>query len=117
MATGITTRSVAEIAVDDLKEIIREVMREEQRREYVLDDRGYLIFATEQAYADYLAKQEGRRPSEVRARFLDEQGFRCYYSDWEPTTRKVKELERSHREPTVLADIVFDEVRKLGVDI
>ncbi len=61
----------------ELRELIREVIREEQ--EYYLDEDGYLVFAHEAAYSAYLDKQEGRLPSQVKARFIDEQGYMASY--------------------------------------
>ena len=75
-------RSLGDMTVGELKELIREVLEEEQRRDYYIDEEGSLVFFSEEAYADYLDKQEGKLPSEVNAYFFDEQGWRCFYSDW-----------------------------------
>jgi len=103
------------ITVGDLRELVREVTREERR--YYIDDDGYLVFLSEDAYADYLDKQEGKLPSEVRAYFMDEQGYKAFYSDWVPTPEYAKELDEARKEPTVDAEEVWEDLRKLGVDI
>ena len=106
---------VGTITVGDLRELVREVTREERR--YYIDDDGYLVFLSEDAYADYLDKQEGKLPSEVRAYFIDEQGYKALYSDWVPTPEYAKELDEARKEPTVDAEEVWEDLRKLGVDI
>ncbi len=106
---------VGTITVGDLRELVREVTREERR--YYIDDDGYLVFLSEDAYADYLDKQEGKLPSEVRAYFMDEQGYKAFYSDWVPTPEYAKELDEARKEPTVDAEEVWEDLRKLGVDI
>jgi hypothetical protein len=106
---------ISTITVGDLKELMREVVREEQS--YYIDEEGYLVFLSEDDYADYLDKQEGKLPSEVRAYFIDEQGYKAFYSDWVPTPEYAKELEEARKEPTVDADEVWEDLRKLGVDI
>jgi len=42
--------------------------------------KGYLVFLSEEAYADYLEKQGGKLPSEIKAYFIDEQGYKVFYS-------------------------------------
>lgn len=42
---------------------MREVVREERHREYYIDEEGCLVFLSEDAYADYLDKQEGKLPA------------------------------------------------------
>lgn len=46
---------------------MREVVREERHREYYIDEEGCLVFLSEDAYADYLDKQEGKLASEVES--------------------------------------------------
>jgi hypothetical protein len=87
---------VGTMTVGDLKELVREVVREEQC--YYIDEEGYLVFFSEDDYADYLDKQEGKLPSEVKAYFIDEQGYKAFYSDWVPTPEYAKELEEARRE-------------------
>ena len=91
-------RSVGDMTVGGLRALIREVLEEEWRRDYYLDEEGSLVFFSEEAYADYFDKQEGKLPSEVNAYFFDEQGWRCSYSDWEPTPEKARELDEARRQ-------------------
>jgi hypothetical protein len=110
-------RSVGSMTVGELRALLREILEEERRRDYYIDEEGRLVFFSEEAYADYLDKQEGKLPSEVPARFIDEGGWRCFYSDWEPTPEKARELDEAGTEPTVPAEVVWQELRDLGVDI
>jgi len=106
---------VGTMTVGDLKELMREVVREEQC--YYIDEEGCLVFFSEDDYADYLDKQEGKLPSEVRAYFIDEQGYKAFYSDWVPTPEYARELDEARKEPTFDAEEVWEDLRKLGVDI
>lgn len=117
MAELTRARQVSDLTVSDFKELVREILREERHEEYYIDEEGYLVFASEEAYAAYLDKQEGKLPSEVKAYFIDEHGLRVFYSDWEPTPEKAKELEEIRQEPTVPAEQVWEELRDLGVEI
>ncbi|MEW5717813.1 MAG: hypothetical protein AB1817_04230 [Chloroflexota bacterium] len=81
-----------------------------------LESRGYLIFPNEAEYAAYLKTQPDKLPSEVKALFIDPQGFRVRYSDYEPTPKKARELRERKKEPTVPASVVWEELRKLGVE-
>lgn len=91
-------RPVGEITVRHLRELIREIVREEWRRPLYVDSEGYLVFPDEGAYVAYLDAHPDRYPSEVRAYYLDEHGFKIRYSDWEPTPEKARELEEARRQ-------------------
>lgn len=105
------------LTVGDLKTILKELIEEIRRQDVYIDQEGYLVFANEEAYANYLDKQEGKLPSEVRAYFIDEQGYKAFYSDWVPTPEYEKELEEIRKEPTIEAEVVWRRLRKLGVDV
>ena len=105
---------VGTMTVGDLRELLREVTREERR--YYIDDDGYLIFLSEDAYADYLDKQEGKLPSEVRAYFIDEQGYKAFYSNWVPTPEYARELDEARREIAEGKVHAFEDVvKELGL--
>ena len=101
---------VGAITVGDLRKLMREVVREEQG--YHVAEDGYLVFLSEDAYADYLDKQEGKLPSEVRAYFIDEQGYKAFYSDWAPTPEYARELEEARREIAEGKVHAFEDVVK-----
>ena len=52
--------------------MLRETVRDYavMRGDYFIDDEGYLCFGNEEAYANYLAKQN-KLPSEVKAYYLE----------------------------------------------
>ncbi|MBC8450090.1 MAG: hypothetical protein H8D78_20350 [Chloroflexi bacterium] len=117
MAELTLDRPISSLTVGDLLELFRRVMREEQRQECYVDAEGYLVFASEEAYAAYLEQQGGKLPSEVKAYWVNEYGGKCCYSDWEPTPEKRRELDEIRKEPTVPADEVWQELRELGIEV
>ena len=117
MAELTLDRPVSSLTVGDLVELFRRVLREERDRQCYVDEEGYLVFASEEAYAAYLERQEGKLPSEVKAYWVNEHGGKCCYSDWEPTPEKRKELDEIRKEPTIPADEVWRELKELGVEI
>lgn len=95
MREAILEKPIASLTLRELIETFREVIREE--REYYIDDEGYLVFSGERAYAEYLGKQKGKLPSEVQAYFIDENGLKVVYSDYEPTPEKARELAEARK--------------------
>jgi len=91
-------RSVGDMTVGELRALIREILEEERRKDYYIDEEGRLVFFSEEAYADYLDKQEGKLPSEVNAYFFDEQGFKAVYCDYVPTPEKARQLEEARKQ-------------------
>jgi len=91
-------RPVGEITVRHLRELIREIVREEWGRPLYVDPEGYLVFPDERAYAAYLNVHPDKYPSELHAYYLDEHGFKICYSDWEPTPEKAQELREARRQ-------------------
>ena len=95
MRETILDKPVASVTLRELIETFREVIHEE--REHHIDDEGYLVFSSERGYAEYLEKQEGKLPREVRAYFIDEHGLKVVYSDYEPTPQKARELAETRQ--------------------
>jgi len=95
MRETILDRPVASVTLGELVETFREVIREE--REHYIDDEGYLVFSSERAYTEYLGKQKGKLPSEIQAYFIDEQGLKVVYSDYEPIPEKARELAETRQ--------------------
>ena len=111
-------RPLGDMTVGELRALIREVLEEEWRRDYYIDEEGSLVFFSEEVYADYLDKQKGKLPSEVNAYFFDEQGWRCFYSDWEPTPEKARELDEARRQIAEgKVHRLEDVVKELGLEI
>lgn len=97
-------RLVSSLTVGELVELIRSIMHDEARVEpdtlaprvrpvgaveageaqgptVYIDRKGYVVFSTEEAYADYLSKQEGKLPGEVKACYINAQGLKVTYED------------------------------------
>jgi hypothetical protein len=110
-------RRVSDLTVAELRGIIRDIVREEQRPLVDVDDEGYLVFRDEASYVAYLDSHPDKYPSELHAYFIDPHGFKVHYSDYEPTPEKAKELEEIEQEPTVPGDEVFAKLRKAGIDV
>lgn len=112
-------RPIEQLTAEDLREIVRTAVQDalhDQVTSVRVDPRGILIFPNESQYAAYLKTQPGKLPSEFNACFIDSQGFRVRYSDYEPTPKKTRELKKRGKEPTVPAEVVWEELRKLGVE-
>ncbi len=63
-------KTVAEMSVEELKELVRQVIAEQ--REYFLDEEVWLVFTSEEAYVRYLERHPDKMPSELKACFIDE---------------------------------------------
>jgi hypothetical protein len=103
-------RTVAEMSVEELKELIRQVIAEQ--REYFLDEDGWLVFTSEEAYARYLACHPDKMPSELKACFIDENGVKAYYSDYELTEEGLKGLEEGRRQIAEGRFVTLEESRR-----
>ena len=121
MPQALSDRRVADMSVKDLQMLVETLAEkmlqgyELRPREYFIDDEGWLCFCDEQAYAEYLDKQE-RPPSEVRACFI-ENGVKAVYSDEEPLPETTTRLEEIHRGIEIGASLVEHAAlrEKLGV--
>ena len=102
MPSILIDQPVSSITVGDLQKLIgskvKEVLRdyELKRRDYFIDDEVCICFSNEQAYADYIVKQD-RPPSEIKAYYV-ENGVKIVYSDYEPLPRLLAELEEVHKQ-------------------
>lgn len=103
-------KTVAEMTVDELKELIRKVFAEQ--REYFLDEEGWLVFTSEEAYAHYLSQHPDKMPSELKACFIDENGVKAYYSDYELTEEGLKRLEEGRRQIAKGQFVTLEESRR-----
>lgn len=108
-------RKVSEMTVDELKELIRQILREELKSMCTVDENGNLVFWSEEAYARYVALT-GKKPSKVKAYWVEE-GMKFRYSDDEVTPELAKELDEAKKEPLIPAEEVLAELRKLGVSV
>ncbi len=102
MTQMLLDQPVSSITVGDLQKLIesnvKEALRDYELRRsgYFIDHGGCICFSNEQAYADYIIKQD-RPPSEVKAYYV-ENGVQIVYSDYEPLPRLLAELEEVHEQ-------------------
>lgn len=112
MAKTALQGSIGNLTMRQLRDIIREVVREEGGSRWRTDRKGNLLFLFEADYAAYLAEQKGKLPSEVKAYFIDEQGFTVRYADEVPTAKTRKRLEKAKRELAEGKGLSLEEVRQ-----
>ncbi|MFA0742786.1 MAG: hypothetical protein DFNUSKGM_002915 [Candidatus Fervidibacter sacchari] len=108
-------QKVADMTVDELAELVRQILRDELKFLCSVDDEGNLVFWCEEAYAKYV-ELVGKKPSEVKAYWV-EGGMKFRYSDDEVTPELAKELDEAKREPLVPEEKVLAELRRIGVSV
>ena len=108
-------RKVADMTVDELAELVRQILREELKFLCSVDDEGNLVFRCEETYARYV-ELLGKKPSEVKAYWV-EGGMKFRYSDDVVTPELAKELDEAKQEPSVPEEKVLAELRKIGVSV
>ena len=91
-----------------------QVCRDNYRRAAYVDQDGCLVFHSEETYARYV-ESTGKRPGEVNAIWVDEQGFRNRHGDFQLRPEVEKELDEIREEPHVPADDVWRELQAMGV--
>ncbi|MGH7601333.1 MAG: hypothetical protein ACREOI_33660 [bacterium] len=102
---------------ETFEDLLREIVRQEQRPSYYLDESGHKVFFNEYAYSRFVESQSSKLPSELNASFIDAQGFRCHYSDYELKPSVVSQLRRSSRGRTITSTELKKRLKKLGVPI
>lgn len=125
IAASTLNKPVARLNAKDLKnliretfeELLREIVRQEQRPSYYLDESGHKVFFNEYAYSRFVESQPSKLPSELNASFIDAQGFRCHYSDYELKPFVASRLRRSPRGRTMTSTELKKRLKKLGVTI
>jgi len=118
-------RPVSQLNGKDLKnliretfeEILREVVRQEQRPSYYIDESGHKVFFNEYAYSRFVESHSDKLPGELNASFIDAQGFRCHYSDDELKPSMTSRLRRASPARTTSSDELKKRLKKMGVQI
>jgi hypothetical protein len=105
-------KTIGEITLGDLQDIVRQVVREEISSRWRIDDEGNIIFLYEEDYIDYLDKRKGEFPSEINAFFIDSQGFTVRYADETLTAKAKKRIEKAKQELSEGKGISLEEVRQ-----
>jgi len=75
------------------------------------------VFLNEYAYSRFVESQSDKLPSELNASFIDAQGFRCHYSDYELKPSTTSRLRRASSAKTTSSDELKKRLRKMGVPI
>ena len=102
MRSGLLDQPVSSLTVREMGHLIESRVKELLQeygfgpRDYFIDDGGSLCFTSEEAYANYLSKQD-KPPSEVNAYYI-ENGVKIVYSDHEPSPELVAQLEEVHQQ-------------------
>jgi hypothetical protein len=125
IAASTLNKPISRLNAKDFKNLIREtfedllheIVRQEQRPSYYLDESGHKVFFNEYAYSRFVESQPSKLPSELNASFIDAQGFRCHYSDYELKPSVVSQLRRSPRGKTMTSTELKKRLKKLGVPI
>jgi hypothetical protein len=91
-------KHIEEITLQDLRDIVRQIVREEISSRWRIDDEGNIIFLFEEDYMDYLNKRKGELPSEINAFFINKQGFTVQYADEILTLKAKKRIEKAKQE-------------------
>ena len=91
------------------------VVREEAFSRWRIDKDGNLIFLFEEDYSAYIAEQKGEFSSEVKAYFIDEQGFTVRYADEVPTARTQERTEKGKQEIAEGKGLSLEEVRRRDI--
>jgi hypothetical protein len=112
MVKAVIDRSIGDITIQELREIIRDVVREETSSRWRVDHEGNIIFLFEEDYADYLDKQKEKFSNEVKAYFIDDQGFTVRYADKILTSKDKKRVERAKREIADGKGLSLEEVKQ-----
>jgi len=112
MAKAVLDRSVGELTLRELRDFIRQVIREEGFSRWRTDQDGNRLFLFEEDYAAYLATQKDKLPSEVAAYFIDEQGFTVRYADEAPTAKTRQRMARAKREIAAGKGLTLEEARQ-----
>jgi len=76
-----------------------------------------MIFFNEYAYSRFVESHPDKLPGELNASFIDAQGFRCHYSDYELKPSMISRLRRASPARTTSSDELKKRLKKMGVQI
>lgn len=111
MAVKRRAKKVADLTVEEFVRLVKQIVHEELKGTCTVDEEGNLVFRDEESYARYL-ELTGKRPSEVKAYWIDEHGLKVRYSDDEVTPELMREIEEAKREAEEKGTIPYEQVRK-----
>lgn len=105
-------RPLSDMTLSELRDIIRDVIREEGFSRWRIDKDGNIVFLFEEDYEKYLTEQKDKLPGEVKAYFIDEQGFTVRYADEIPSTRTRRRIEKAKQEIAEGKGLSLEEFRQ-----
>jgi hypothetical protein len=113
----LNTKDLKNLIREVFEDIIREIVRQEQRPSYYLGESGHKVFFNEYAYSRFVESQPGKLPSELKASFIDAQGFRCHYSDYELKPSVASRRRRFRRGKSLPSAEIKKRLRKIEVPV
>jgi len=87
------------------------VMQNEFRDAAYLDEEGWLVFRSEETYARYV-EATGKRPSEVKAVWIDEHGLRVRWSEDILSAAEIVALEKAKEDLAAGRGIPWPQLRQ-----
>jgi len=76
-----------------------------------------MVFLNEYAYSRFVESHPDKLPGELNASFIDAQGFRCHYSDYELKPATASRLRRTSRGNTISSAELKKRLKKMGVPV
>jgi hypothetical protein len=113
----LNVRDLKNLIRETFEELVREIVRQEQRPSYYLDESGHKVFFNEYAYSRFVESHPNKLPSKLNASFIDAQGFRCHYSDYELKPSVASRLRQSSRGKAITSTDLKKRLMKMGVKI
>jgi hypothetical protein len=113
----LNTKDFKNLIRETFEDLLRDIVRQEQRPSYYLDESGHKVFFNEYAYSRFVESQSSKLPSELNASFVDAQGFRCHYSDYELKPSVASRLRRSSRVKPMTSTKLKKRLKKMGVPV
>lgn len=115
--TRLNAKDFKNLIRETFEDLVREIVRQEQRPSYYHDESGHKVFFNEYAYSRFVESHPSMLPSELNASFIDAQGFRCHYSGYKLKPSVVSRLRRSSHGRTMTSTELKKRLKKLGVPI
>jgi len=103
---------IKDLTVQELRNIIRQLIREETSSRWRIDDDGNIIFLFEEDYINYIDKRKGESPSDINAFFIDDQGFTVRYIDETIKAKAKRRIEKAKQDIANGKGLSLEEAKK-----
>ncbi|MDZ7361274.1 MAG: hypothetical protein ONB46_11185 [candidate division KSB1 bacterium] len=107
----LNTKDLKNLIRETFEDLMREIVRQEQRPSYYLDESGHKVFFNEYAHR-FVESHLDKLPGELNASFIDAQGFRCHYSDYELKPSVASRRRRFRRGKSIPSAEIINRLRK-----